>query len=152
VPDGRQLIVAVFEDEAGARDAVVRASELKARGHAEIHDACLVLRRADGQTEVVETSDIAPKKAALYGGAWALVGGALVGIPVVAAALGATAGAIVARRRDVGITDAWEREVADQLAPGRTAVVVLVDRSGAPDVVAAAERLGAWTSAVDVEV
>ena len=109
-----------------------------------------------GFTKVVlyngETSDITPKKAAFYGGAWALVGGAIVGVPVVAAALGAAAGAVVARRRDVGITDAWEREVADELAPGRTAVVVLVDRSGAPDVVAAAERLGAWTSAVDVEV
>jgi uncharacterized membrane protein len=144
------LVVAVFEDEPTAREALHRAAELRAQGHVEIEDAALVARSADGSVRIVETTDIATWKASAYGSAWGLVGGALVGIPIAGAALAAGYAAMMARRRDVGVTEAFERELAERLEPGTTAVVVLARSDAAGAIARAAEGLGAWTRTVDL--
>jgi uncharacterized membrane protein len=95
-----------------------------------------------------ETRDISPSKAGWYGGAWGLVGGAILGFPLAIAAASAGLGVFVARRRDLGVTDEFERAVADRLEPGRSAAVVLVDAELTPRVEAAARKRGAWTKTV----
>jgi uncharacterized membrane protein len=145
-----KLVVAVFEREAAARDALVRAAELRAKGHVEIEDACLVARHDDGSVHIRETADISPWKASAYGSAWGLVCGALVGFPLAGAAVSAALAGGVARHRDVGITDDFEREVAAQLAPGKSAVVIHARADEADAIARAAEGLGAWTTTVDV--
>jgi uncharacterized membrane protein len=142
------LVVAVFEDEQAAWDAVVSAAELAAQGERGLHDACLVVRAADGTVRMRETRDISPSKAGWYGGAWGLVGGAIVGFPLAIAAASAGLGVFMARRRDLGITDEFERAVADRLDPGRAAAVVLIDAELTPRVEAAAKGRGAWTKTV----
>jgi uncharacterized membrane protein len=142
------LVVAVFEDERVAWDAVVSAAELAAAGEAGLHDACLVVRAQDGTVHMRETRDISPSKAGWYGGAWGLVGGAILGFPLAIAAASAGLGIFVARRRDFGVTDEFERAVADRLEPGRSAAVVLVDDELTPKVEAAARKRGAWTKTV----
>jgi uncharacterized membrane protein len=142
------LVVAVFEDERVAWDAVVSAAELAATGEAGLHDACLVVRAQDGTVHMRETRDISPSKAGWYGGAWGLVGGAILGFPLAIAAASAGLGVFVARRRDLGVTDEFERAVADRLEPGRSAAVVLVDAELTPRVEAAARKRGAWTKTV----
>ena len=145
-----KLVVAVFDEEGTARDALVRAAELRAHGHVEIEDACLVARHADGSVHVRETGDISPWKASAYGSAWGLIGGALVGLPLAGAAVAAALSGGVARRRDVGIPHAFERDVASRLAPGSSAVVVHVRADEAESIAGAAERLGAWTTSVEL--
>jgi len=142
------LVVAVFDDELTAWDAVVRAAELSAQGQTGLHDACLVVRRDDGKVHKRDTHDISPAKAGWYGGAWGLLGGAILGFPLAIAAASAGLGAFVARRRDFGITDEFERAVAEKLEPGRAAAVVLSDDQVAPRVEAAAKERGAWTRTV----
>jgi uncharacterized membrane protein len=142
------LVVAVFEDERVAWDAVVSAAELAATGQSGLHDACLVVRAPDGTVHMRETRDISPSKAGWYGGAWGLVGGAILGFPLAIAAASAGLGVFVARRRDLGVTDEFERAVADRLEPGRSAAVVLVDDVLTPRVEAAAQKRGAWTKTV----
>jgi len=142
------LVVAVFDDERTAWDAVVRAAELSAQGQTGLHDACLVVRRDDGKVHKRDTHDISPAKAGWYGGAWGLLGGAILGFPLAIAAASAGLGAFVARRRDFGITDEFERAVAEKLEPGRAAAVVLSDDQVAPRVEAAAKERGAWTRTV----
>jgi uncharacterized membrane protein len=145
------LVVAVFDDEATAREALTRAAELRAHGHVEIEDAVLVARHADGSVHIRETSDIATWKASAYGSAWGLVGGALIGLPIAGAAVAAGYAATIARRRDVGVGDAFEREVAERLEPGSTAVVVHARSDAAGAISRAAEGLGAWTRTVDLD-
>ncbi|HEY7792718.1 MAG TPA: DUF1269 domain-containing protein [Gaiellaceae bacterium] len=145
------LVVAVFDDEPTAREALSRAAELRAQGHVEIEDAVLVARHADGSVHVRETSDIATWKASAYGSAWGLVGGALVGVPVAGAALAAGYAAMIARRRDLGVSDAFEREVAERLEPGTAAVVVHARSDAAGAIARAAEGLGAWTRTVALD-
>jgi uncharacterized membrane protein len=142
------LVVAVFDDERAAWDAVVRAAEVAAQGEKGIHDACLVVRAPDGTVHMRDTADISPTKAGWYGGAWGLVGGVILGFPIAIAAAGAGVSVFVARRRDLGVTHEFERAVADRLEPGRSAAVVLVDAELAPRVEAAAGARGAWTSTV----
>jgi uncharacterized membrane protein len=142
------LVVAVFDDERTAWNAVVRAAEVSAQGQTGLHDACLVVREPDGKVHKRDTHDISPAKAGWYGGAWGLLGGAILGFPLAIAAASASLGAFVARRRDFGITDEFEREVADKLEPGRAAAVVLADDQVAPRVEAAAKERGAWTRTV----
>jgi uncharacterized membrane protein len=129
------LVVAVFDDERTAWNAVVRAAELSAQGQTGMHDACLVVRGPDG-------------KAGWYGGAWGLLGGAILGFPLAVAAASAGLGVFVARRRDFGVTDEFEQAVAEKLEPGKAAAVVLVEDELAPRVEAAAQERGAWTRTV----
>jgi uncharacterized membrane protein len=145
------LVVAVFEDEQAAWDAVVSASEAAAQGERGLHDACLVVRAEDGTVQMRETRDISPGKAGWYGGAWGLVGGAVLGFPVAIAAVGAGLSFFVARRRDLGVTHEFEREVAARLEPGRSAAVVLIDAELTPRIEAAAKDRGAWTKTVKLE-
>jgi uncharacterized membrane protein len=142
------LVVAVFDDERTAWNAVVRAAEVSAQGQTGLHDACLVVREPDGKVHKRDTHDISPAKAGWYGGAWGLLGGAILGFPLAIAAAGAGLGAFVARRRDFGITDEFEREVADKLEPGRAAAVVLADDQVARRIETAAKERGAWTRTV----
>jgi|EndMetStandDraft_8_1072994.scaffolds.fasta_scaffold79969_3 uncharacterized membrane protein len=142
------LVVAVFDDERTAWNAVVRAAEVSAQGQTGLHDACLVVREPDGKVHKRDTHDISPAKAGWYGGAWGLLGGAILGFPLAIAAASAGLGAFVARRRDFGITDEFEREVAEKLEPGRAAAVVLADDQVAPRVETAAKERGAWTRTV----
>src|SRR6476620_7513300 len=142
------LVVAVFEDQRTAWNAVVRAAEVSAQGQTGLHDACLVVREPDGKVHKRDTHDISPAKAGWYGGAWGLLGGAILGFPLAIAAAGAGFGIFAARRRDLGITDEFEREVAHRLNPGTSAAVVLVDEEHAAQIEGAAQSRGAWTKTV----
>jgi uncharacterized membrane protein len=144
------LVVAVFDDEHPAWDAVVTAAELAAQGRAGLHDACLVVRARDGTVHMRETNDISSAKAGCYGAAWGLLGGAVLGFPLAVAAAGAGLGLFVARRRDLGVTDEFERAVADRLEPGKAAAVLLIDAGLTAEVEAAARNRGAWTKTVKV--
>jgi uncharacterized membrane protein len=142
------LVVAVFDDEGTAWDAVVTASTIAAQGQLGLHDACLVVRDPDGKVRLRETHDISATKSGWYGGAWGLLGGAILGFPIAVAAAGAGFGVFAARRRDLGITDEFEHEVAHRLNPGTSAAVVLVDEEHAAQIEAAAHGRGAWTKTV----
>jgi uncharacterized membrane protein len=142
------LVVAVFDDEKTAWDAVVTASTIAAQGQLGLHDACLVVRDAEGTVHKRETHDISATKGGWYGGAWGLLGGAILGFPVAVAAAGVGIGAFMARRRDLGITDAFEAEIAHRLNPGTSAAVVLVHEDHAGQIEDAARGRGAWTKTV----
>src|SRR3954467_15980467 len=142
------LVGPVFADERAAWDAVVTASTVAAQGQLGLHDACLVVRADDGAVHMRETHDISTSKSGWYGGAWGLLGGAILGFPLAVAAAGAGFGVFAARRRDLGITDEFEREVAHRLNPGTSAAVVLVDEEHAAQIEGAARGRGAWTKTV----
>src|SRR5262249_57942708 len=63
------LVVAVFDDEKTAWDAVVTASTIAAQGQLGLHDACLVVRDGDGNVHRRETHDISTSKGGWDGGA-----------------------------------------------------------------------------------
>lgn len=146
------LVVAVFDDAAVAWNTVVDARVSAASGGCEIEDACVVARDRDGVVHLRETEDTSPRAAAGYGGVWGLVIGAFLGFPLAAAAGGAVAGAYAARRRDFGITDAFEQTVAERLQPGKAAAIALVERADAGQFEALAASRGAWIRKVELDL
>jgi uncharacterized membrane protein len=142
------LVVAVFDDEKAAWDAVVTASTIAAQGQLGLHDACLVVRDEEGKVHMRETHDISTSKGGWYGGAWGLLGGAILGFPIAIAAAGAGIGAFMAHRRDLGVSEEIEAEIAHRLNPGTSAAVVLVDDTHAGQIAEAARGRGAWTKTV----
>src|SRR5256885_8967031 len=139
------LVVAVFDDEKTAWDAVVTASTIAAQGELGLHDACLVVRTSDGTVRMRETHDISTSQGGWYGGAWGLLGGAVLGFPIAVAAAGAGIGAFMARRRDLGITAEFEQEVAHRLNPGTSAAAVPLHQQPPTQIEAPPPPKGAWT-------
>src|SRR4051794_41323810 len=111
------LVVAVFDDEKTAWDAVVTASTIAAQGELGLHDACLVVRTSDGTVRMRETHDISTSQGGWYGGAWGLLGGAGLGFPIALAAAGAGIGAFMARRPPPRLTPEVEPKGAPPPQP-----------------------------------
>jgi uncharacterized membrane protein len=146
------LVVAVFDDADAAWDTVVQARISAASGGFDVEDACVVARDSAGLVHIRESVEPSRRAAAGYGGVWGLLVGAFLGFPLAAAAGGAVAGAYAIRRRDFGITAAFEQTVAERLKPGTAAAIALVEPSAAHGFEGLAVGHGAWTTKVELEL
>src|SRR5262249_21172464 len=97
---GEELVVAVFDEEGGAWNAVIAAAEVAAQRHSGVLDACLVVRREDGAVQVRETNELTTTEGGWYGAATGLLAGVVLAFPLAGAAVGAGLGMFAARRHD----------------------------------------------------
>ncbi len=132
-----QLVVFVFPTEDGAdamRDAL---DELHARQALKLDDAAVVVRTDDGKVRIKQATDLVGM-GALGGTIW----GALVGLvflsPWLGMAVGAVAGALAGRFTDIGIDDAFIRQVGQSVGYEQSALFLLIDYWEEPAVVARA--------------
>ncbi|MEW2391140.1 DUF1269 domain-containing protein [Streptomyces venezuelae] len=132
------LVVLGFTDKDKA-EAVLRLSkELSRQELLDLEDAALAWRTQDGKVHVRQSYSLTGAGAA--GGAlWGTLFGLLFLMPVFGAAVGAATGAVAGKLSDIGVNDAFIKEVANTLEPGRAAVFALVRRS-TPDRVREALR------------
>jgi uncharacterized membrane protein len=87
-------------------------------------DAAIVTKTKTGRTRILQTRDTSPVQGAVNGSWWGGLAGLLVGGLtgwVIGIALGALAGGLWAKSRDIGINDPWMRRAAAHLAPGHAA-------------------------------
>ncbi|MYW63346.1 DUF1269 domain-containing protein [Streptomyces sp. SID8379] len=122
------LVVLGFADKEKA-EAVLRLSkELSRQELLDLEDAALAWRTMDGKIHVKQTYSTTATGAA--GGAlWGALFGMLFLMPVFGAAVGAATGGVAGKLTDIGINDAFVKEIASTLEPGRAAVFALVRRS-----------------------
>jgi len=118
-----------FDDDLLAQEALLATTRLAKRGSVTMEDAVLVRKDGSGKTRYGQTREIDPPRAAVSGAMW----GGLVGLLAASLAgwfLGAAAGALAAwlwaSHRDVGVPNAWLREVASRLPNGHTAAVFML--------------------------
>ncbi|MEU6826351.1 DUF1269 domain-containing protein [Streptomyces atriruber] len=132
------LVVLGFTDKDKA-EAVLRLSkELSRQELLDLEDAALAWRTMDGKVHVRQSYSLTGAGAA--GGAlWGTLFGLLFLMPVFGAAVGAATGAVAGKLSDIGVSDAFIKEVANTLEPGKAAVFALVRRS-TPDRVREALR------------
>ncbi|MET8687726.1 DUF1269 domain-containing protein [Streptomyces sp. NPDC004732] len=132
------LVVLGFTDKDKA-EAVLRLSkELSRQELLDLEDAALAWRTMDGKVHVRQSYSLTGAGAA--GGAlWGTLFGLLFLMPVFGAAVGAATGAVAGKLSDIGVNDAFVKEVANTLEPGKAAVFALVRRS-TPDRVREALR------------
>ena len=119
-----QLIVVAFDHLEDARTAMKRLREVEAGGRISFEDTAIVERMPDGTAKVRNELSGTTETGAVVG---ALVGGLVTfAFPLVGAALGAVAGAAVGAALDKGVSPKFIEDVKNTLAPGRSAMFLVV--------------------------
>lgn len=117
-----------FDSSLRAQEALLAAMRLVARQHLEIEDAAIVTR-VRGRVRITQTKDMNPAQGAM-GGAWlGILAGLFLGPggPLVGGALGAAAGGLFAKLRDIGIDDDQMKQMGEELGDGEAALFLLVE-------------------------
>ena len=119
------LTVWRFEDEDGAERASRTLGELERKGFIRIIDAAVVTWPAGARRP--RTSQVLSTTAAgaLGGSFWGLLFGIIFFAPLLGLAVGAATGALGGSMRNVGISDAFIRQVRDEVTPGTSALFVM---------------------------
>lgn len=119
------LTVVKFPTANGADDALDTLHRLQNQELIRLHDAAVVTwppERKKPQTHELHDT----KKAGALGGAfWGFLFGLIFLVPFLGAAIGAGAGALMGSLRDVGINDAFIKDVREKITPGTSALFVL---------------------------
>jgi uncharacterized membrane protein len=104
-------------------------------GSIDLVDAAIMVKDAAGNLMISETLEVTPEKGAKRG---ALVGGVIGAIfpPGIlgAAAIGAAVGATAGHFRKLGFTEDYLDQLNEELAVGRSALMVVVNEAGADSV------------------
>lgn len=123
-----QLIVAAFQDEQGAGQALKELKRLKREKLVGIQNAAVLRKDAKGKIHIKETADMGGGKGAALGG----VAGAAIGVLagpalLVPAAVGALIGGLAAKSSDSGFKDSRLQTIGEGLKPGSSAIVAVVE-------------------------
>lgn len=124
-----QLIVAAFQDEDAADQALKDLKAAQKQKLIDIQDAAVIRRDENNKLHIKETADPGGGKGAAAGGAIGAVIG-LIGGPagvVVGAAAGALVGGVTAKVIDSGIPDYRLEQIGDGLKPGTSAIVGIIE-------------------------
>lgn len=127
---GDQEILAIALDKPNrASELLLVLANLAQEKKLQMHDAVIVAKDDNGHPKIVETVDVTPARGALAGTWWGMLAGLLIGGPAFlgAAVGGAAAGALYGRLVDKGLPDHWVKEMADWVASGTSALLVLVE-------------------------
>jgi len=125
-----QLIVAAFQEEMAAKQALKVLKEAKKQGLIKIENAAVLRKDEKGKLYIKETEDMGGGKGAAFGG----VAGAVIGLIagpalVVPAAVGALVGGLTAKLRDTGFSNQRLEALGEGLQPGSSAIVAVVEHT-----------------------
>ncbi len=135
------LVVIAYPTEAEAEDVRAKLFEMQREYLIELGDAVVAVKRPDGSVKLNQIFNTTAAGAA--GGAlWGTLIGMLFLNPLVGAAVGAGAGALSGKLSDVGINDAFMKEVAASMEQGQAALFVLVRKVTADKVLARLQGTG----------
>jgi len=126
MPDHEMMVVA-FENEHGAAQVLESLKGMEAMDIVDLKNAAVIVRNSSGEVKIKETSDFDTKQGALGGAVAGAVLGLLRGGLIKGALLGAAGGAAAGKFIDLGLEDDFLKEIGDNLGPGTSAVVALVD-------------------------
>jgi uncharacterized membrane protein len=135
------LVIIAYETEEKAEAARKKLFDLQKEYLIELGDAVVAVRQPDGTVKLNQLINMTAIGAA-SGGMW----GALIGLlflnPLLGAAVGAGAGALSGRFKDIGISDQFMKDAASALSPGNGALCVLVRKVTADKVLPVMAEFG----------
>jgi uncharacterized membrane protein len=129
-PEGSSSLVAIkLADPLIAQEALLAAMRLVKKGQMTLEDAAIILKDESGRLHIHETRDMRPAQGARSGSWVGILAGLFIGGPalLVGAALGAAAGGIFAKLRDIGIQDEQMQQLAEALDGGDSALLLLIE-------------------------
>jgi uncharacterized membrane protein len=139
-----QIIVAAFQDEKAANEALNELKQLKKEKLIDIQNAAVIRKDEKGKIHIRETADMGGGKGAAIGG----VAGAAIGLLagpalVVPVAVGALVGGLTAKLRDSGFSDQRLETLGEGLQPGTSAIIAVVEHKWVDEVRKEMEEEGA---------
>jgi uncharacterized membrane protein len=139
-----QLVVAAFQDEKAADEALKELKTLKRERLIGIQNAAVIRKDEQGKLRIRETADVGGGKGAVLGG----VAGAAIGLIagpalVVPAAVGALVGGLTAKLKDSGFSDERLETLGEGLTPGSSAIVAVIEHKWVAEVQKELEEAGA---------
>jgi uncharacterized membrane protein len=139
-----QVIVAAFQEEGAAKEALKALKALKKEKLIGIKNAAVLRKDEKGKIHIKETADMGGGKGSVIGG----VAGAAIGVIagpalLVPAAVGALVGGLSAKLRDSGFSDKRLETLGEGLKPGTSAIVAVVEHTWVKQVEAAIAEAGA---------
>jgi uncharacterized membrane protein len=136
------LFVVAFDDELKAEQVRLDLLSLK-RGHlVDVEEAVVVIRTASGKVRMHHSTHFTAP-GALGGGFLGMMAGLMLLNPVLAVIGGITGtalGAVTGALKELGIDDAFMKELASQLKPGSSALFILVKEGQPKQVYAEVEK------------
>jgi uncharacterized membrane protein len=122
------LVVLAFKDEGGAARFHADIDRMQKEQILKLEDAATVTRDLNGKVKVKQAMNLVG--AGAFGGAfWGMLIGLLFWMPWLGLAIGAVSGAISAKFADIGIDDAFIKQVSDEIPPGASALFLMIAES-----------------------
>jgi uncharacterized membrane protein len=139
-----QLVVAAFQEEGAAKEALKTLKQLKKEKLIGIQNAAVIRKDDKGKIHIKETADMGGGRGSVIGG----VAGAAIGLIagpalVVPAAVGALVGGLSAKLRDSGFSNKRLETVAEGLQPGTSAIIAVVEHKWVAQLEKEMEQAGA---------
>jgi len=122
------LVVIVFDDEVTAFEMRVALVKMQKEYLIEIEDAVVVTRDSKGKTKLDQAVNLT-SAGAVGGGFWGMLIGLIFLNPLLGAVVGAGAGALSGRFKDIGINDQLMKDIGQSFKPGTSGLFVLVRRA-----------------------
>ena len=150
-----QLIVAAFQDEKAADEALKGLKQARKENLIRIENAAVLRKDQKGKLHIKETADMGGGKGAALGGvagaAIGLIAGPALLVPV---AVGALVGGLAAKLRDSGFSDERLKKVGEGLKPGSSAIIAIVEHKWVEQVEKEMEEAGAdlFTEALGADI
>ena len=133
-----ELVVLIFDQEDEAEQVRHALRRQEQSGTLDLEDTAVVVRKADGTVHVNNQASDTTK--------WTTIGGGILGLalgvfflPLMGVAVGVAGGALLGRTLDRGIDGTFVKEVSAALAPGNSALFVMIN-SSRPDAAIATLR------------
>lgn len=119
------LTVVKFPSPNGADEALDTLERLQSQELIRLHDAAVVSWPPERKKPETHEMHSTKKAGALGGAFWGFLFGLIFLVPFLGMAIGAAGGALMGSLRDVGISDAFIKEVREKITPGTSALFVL---------------------------
>ena len=122
------LVAIVFDDETTAFEMRAALLKMQTQYLIDMEDSVVVTKTQKGAIKLDQAVNLTAA-GAVGGGFWGMLIGLLFLNPILGAAIGATAGAVSAQFKDIGINDQMMRDLAQSFKPGSSALFVLIRRA-----------------------
>src|SRR5688500_14066930 len=123
-----ELLAASFSDQYTAKQCLDQLKRMEKDGTIDVLDAAVLVKQADGKLKINEVEELTPKKGRRRG---AIVGGIVGAIfppsILVSAVVGAVAGGALGRFTDQGMKNEELKTLGEELKPGQSAIIALVE-------------------------
>jgi uncharacterized membrane protein len=138
-----QVILAAFRDENGADEALEQLKAAKKEHLINLPNVAVLRKDPEGKLHIKEPTDMGAGRGAAIGGVLGGLTGLVFGPVGLALVGGAAVGGIIARLHDSGFKDDRLRQLGENLQPGTSAILAVIEHIWVTELEAELQKAGA---------